>query len=163
MFDIGWSELLVVGVVALIVVGPKELPALLRTIGRYVGVMKRHASEFRAQFDEAMRETELEQIRKDVENIRSETEASLRSAERSVHGELSDARREFETAGEGAQRNGNGAAAQDEDRLQGPVVVPDEATAPTGAEPTAGPATHSPNGSGGNEAAGEAPAGRGGA
>lgn len=162
MFDIGWSELLVVGVVALIVVGPKELPALLRTIGRYVGVMKRHASEFRAQFDEAMRETELEQIRKDVENIRSETEASLRSAERSVHSELSDARRELETAGEGAQRSGNGAAARDEDRLQGPVVVPDEAAVPTGEEGAAAPATHSPNGSSGNEAAGEAPAGRGG-
>lgn len=160
MFDIGWSELLVVGVVALIVVGPKELPALLRTIGRYVGVMKRHASEFRAQFDEAMRETELEQIRKDVENIRSETEASLRSAEHSVQSELSDARREFETAGEGAQRNGNGAAAQDEDRLQGPVVVPDETAASSGAEAAVAPATHRPNGSSGNEAAGDTPAGK---
>lgn len=161
MLDIGWSELLVVGVVALIVVGPKELPALLRTIGRYMGVMKRHASEFRAQFDEAMRETELEQIRKDVENIRSETEDSLRSAERSIHGELADARREFEAAGEASQRNGNGAAS-DEGRLQGPVVVPDEAAAPAEADAAAAPPAHSPNGTSGGDAAGEAQASKGG-
>ena len=45
MFDIGWTELVVIGVVALLVVGPKELPALLRTIGRYMGMVKRQANE----------------------------------------------------------------------------------------------------------------------
>ncbi|MEL6872331.1 MAG: Sec-independent protein translocase protein TatB, partial [Pseudomonadota bacterium] len=48
MLDIGWTELLVIGVVALLVVGPKELPGLLRTIGRYVGMIRRQANEFRA-------------------------------------------------------------------------------------------------------------------
>ena len=57
MFDIGWSELLIIGVMALIVVGPKDLPVLLRNIGRYVGIIRSQASEFRAQFDEALRET----------------------------------------------------------------------------------------------------------
>lgn len=96
MFDIGWSELLVIGVVALLVVGPKELPALLRTIGRYMGMVKRQASEFRAQFDDAMRETEFEQLRKDVEAIKSDAVSSLQAAEQSVKSEIDDAKSELD-------------------------------------------------------------------
>ena len=70
MFDITSSKLLILGIVALLVIGPKDLPALLRTIGKYMGIIKRHAAEFRAQFDEAMRESELEQLKKDVEKMR---------------------------------------------------------------------------------------------
>lgn len=110
MFDIGWSELLVIGVVALLVVGPKELPALLRTIGRYMGMVKRHANEFRAQFDEAMRESELDQIRKEVESLKSDAETTLHSAEQSVTREWSDARRELEGAATGTNP---GVAGQD--------------------------------------------------
>jgi len=100
MFDVSWSELLVVAVVALLVVGPKELPALLRTVGKYLGMVKRQAAEFRAQFDEAMRETELDQLKKDVESIKSEAESTLREAERSVDTEMADAKREFDKAAE---------------------------------------------------------------
>ncbi len=71
MLDIGWMELMVVGVVALLVVGPKELPGLLRTIGRYLGMAKRQAEQFRAQFDEAIRETEFEDLRREMDDIRS--------------------------------------------------------------------------------------------
>ena len=59
MFDITSSKLLILGIVALLVIGPKDLPALLRTIGKYMGIIKRQAADFRAQFDEAMRESEL--------------------------------------------------------------------------------------------------------
>lgn len=97
MFDVGWSELLIIGIVALLVVGPKELPALLRTIGRYMGTLRRQANEFRAQFDEAMRETEFEQLRKDVEAIKSDAETSLRSAEHSVQSEIAQARTELDS------------------------------------------------------------------
>ncbi|MCL4768409.1 MAG: Sec-independent protein translocase protein TatB [Hyphomicrobiaceae bacterium] len=97
MFDIGWSELVVVGIVALLVVGPKELPALLRTIGRYIGIVKRQANEFRAQFDEAMRETEIDQLRKEVAALKTEAETSLRSAEQSVESELAEARSELDS------------------------------------------------------------------
>jgi sec-independent protein translocase protein TatB len=103
MFDISWSEILIIGIVALLVVGPKELPALLRTIGKYMGVVKKQAAEFRAQFDEAMRETEIEQLRKDVEDIKSDTQAALRDVERSVETEISDAKRELDSAGEAVQ------------------------------------------------------------
>jgi Tat protein translocase TatB subunit len=59
MFDIGWSELVVIAVVALIAIGPKELPAVLRTVGQYMGKIRRMASEFQGQFQEAMREHEV--------------------------------------------------------------------------------------------------------
>jgi sec-independent protein translocase protein TatB len=64
MFDVGGSELLVIGIIALVVIGPKELPGLLRTVGNAMGKVRRMASEFRGQFDEAMREAELDQAKK---------------------------------------------------------------------------------------------------
>src|SRR5215510_4374318 len=84
MFDITSSKLLILGIVALLVIGPKDLPALLRTIGKYVGIIKRQAAEFRAQFDEAMRESELADLRKDVESLGREAEQTMRAAEQSV-------------------------------------------------------------------------------
>jgi sec-independent protein translocase protein TatB len=88
MFDITSSKLLLLGIVALIVIGPKDLPVLLRTIGKYVGIIKRLAADFRAQFDEAVRESELAELKKDVENMGREAEASMREAERNVTSEL---------------------------------------------------------------------------
>ncbi|MEE9590193.1 MAG: Sec-independent protein translocase protein TatB [Hyphomicrobiaceae bacterium] len=69
MFDIGWSELLVIAVVAVIVVGPKDLPRMLRSIGQLVGQIRRMANEFTRQFDEALRESELHEIRDSVSDI----------------------------------------------------------------------------------------------
>jgi sec-independent protein translocase protein TatB len=62
MFDIGWSELLLIGVVALIVVGPKELPRMLRTVGQYVGRAKSVAREFQRSMDDAAREMDLQEL-----------------------------------------------------------------------------------------------------
>ena len=64
MFDVGWSELVVIGVVALVVIGPKELPGVIRTVGKAVGKLRTMAGEFRGQFDEAMREAELHDVKK---------------------------------------------------------------------------------------------------
>ena len=69
MFDIGWSELLVIGIVALIVIGPKELPGALRTLGLWMGKVRRMASEFQGQFQEAMREAEIDQLKKDMDDM----------------------------------------------------------------------------------------------
>ena len=71
MFDIGWSELVLIGIVALIVIGPKELPTALRTAGMWMGKVRRMASEFQGQFQEAMREAEMADIKKEVEKIGS--------------------------------------------------------------------------------------------
>lgn len=69
MFDIGWSELFVIAVVAVVVVGPKDLPKMLRTFGNSVGKMKRMAGEFQRQFAEALREAELDSVQREIEEI----------------------------------------------------------------------------------------------
>jgi sec-independent protein translocase protein TatB len=69
MFDIGWSEIVVIGVVALIVIGPKELPAVLRAIGQWTTKIRRMAGEFQSQFQEAMREAEMADLKKQVDEL----------------------------------------------------------------------------------------------
>ena len=96
MIDITSSKLLILGIVALLVIGPKDLPALLRTIGKYMGIIKRHAADFRAQFDDAMRESELAELKKEVEKVGSEAEATMRAVEHSVDQEISAARQDVE-------------------------------------------------------------------
>jgi sec-independent protein translocase protein TatB len=71
MFDISWSELIVVGVVALIAIGPKELPGALRSLGQWLGKIRRMASEFQGQFQEAMREAEMADLKKQVDTLTS--------------------------------------------------------------------------------------------
>lgn len=73
MFDIGWSELLIIGIVALIVIGPKELPGVLRMAGQWIGKVRRMASEFQGQFQEAMREAEMADLKKQVDDIADST------------------------------------------------------------------------------------------
>jgi Tat protein translocase TatB subunit len=90
MLDIGWWELLVVGMVALVVVGPRELPTLLRTIGRYVGMAKRQADEFRSQFDDALRESEFNDLRNEMNEIKSDVTTSMDEAQQSLNKELSE-------------------------------------------------------------------------
>ena len=69
MFDIDAGKILVVGVVALLVIGPKDLPRVLRTVGQTVGKMRRMASEFQNQFMEAIKEADLEDIKKEFSAI----------------------------------------------------------------------------------------------
>ncbi len=69
MFDLGWTELLVLGAVAIIVVGPKDLPKLMRSIGQISNSMKRMAGEFRSALDDAGRVEELSAIKKDFDDL----------------------------------------------------------------------------------------------
>lgn len=71
MFDIGWSELLLIGVVALIAIGPKELPGVLRSVGQWMTKIRSMASEFQGQFQEALREAEMADLKKTVEDVSS--------------------------------------------------------------------------------------------
>ncbi|ANK85472.1 MULTISPECIES: Sec-independent protein translocase protein TatB [unclassified Rhizobium] len=66
MFDIGWTELLVIAVVLIVVVGPKDLPPMLRAFGKMTQRARKVAGEFRAQFDEALREAELDDVRQTI-------------------------------------------------------------------------------------------------
>ncbi len=72
MFDIGWSELLVVGLVALIVVGPKELPGMMKRIGQMIRKAKHTASSFQRQFEDAMDEGELGELKSSVKGIQED-------------------------------------------------------------------------------------------
>ena len=69
MFGIGWSEFVVIGVVALIAIGPKELPGVLRMVGQSLGKVRRMANEFQGQFQEAMREAEMADVKKEIEDL----------------------------------------------------------------------------------------------
>jgi sec-independent protein translocase protein TatB len=69
MFDISWSEFLLIGIVALVVIGPKELPGVMRTLGKWTRKVRGMATEFQNQFQEAMREAEMTDLKKEVDSL----------------------------------------------------------------------------------------------
>jgi sec-independent protein translocase protein TatB len=71
MFDISWGKIVIIGVVALIFIGPKELPAVLRMVGQWMGKMRRMAAEFQGQFQDAMREAEMADLKKTFDETTS--------------------------------------------------------------------------------------------
>ena len=79
MFGIDAPEILVIAVVALVVIGPKELPGLLRTVGRWVASMRVMASEFRGHVDDMVRQSELDELKKSVQDIKDNTVLDLQS------------------------------------------------------------------------------------
>ncbi len=92
MFDVGWSELIVIAVVALIAIGPKELPGVLRMVGQWMTKIRRMAADFQGQFNEAMREAEMADIKKQFDEIK-DTAKSFTGANL-----LSDAQKDFDDA-----------------------------------------------------------------
>jgi sec-independent protein translocase protein TatB len=71
MFDIAWSELFVIMVVALVVVGPKDLPKLMRAAGQWAGRARAMADQFRRSFDEMARHAELDELRNEVNRLKN--------------------------------------------------------------------------------------------
>ncbi|WP_078057981.1 Sec-independent protein translocase protein TatB [Rhizobium rhizosphaerae] len=81
MLDVGWTELVVIAVVMIIFVGPKELPGMLRTFGRMMSRMRGMATDFRRQFDDALREADLDEVRRHISDAQRLNPAqSLRDA-----------------------------------------------------------------------------------
>lgn len=80
MFDVGWSEMLVIAAVAVLAVGPKDLPRMLRTIGKSVSTVRRMAGDFQRQFDQALREAELDEVRKEMKKPFQPLEDARKSA-----------------------------------------------------------------------------------
>ena len=81
MFDIGWPELFIIAVVVLLVVGPKDLPKVLRTVGHLAGKAKAITREFRGHVDDMIRDSELEDVR---DQINSAGESSLEALKENV-------------------------------------------------------------------------------
>ncbi|MEI8701310.1 Sec-independent protein translocase protein TatB [Mesorhizobium sp. ISC15] len=71
MFDIGWTEMLVIAIVMIVVVGPKDLPNMLRTFGRTTTKLRGMAADFQRQFNDALKEAELDDVKKSVDSLRS--------------------------------------------------------------------------------------------
>src|SRR5262249_34309877 len=99
MFEIGWGELLIIGIVALIAIGPKELPGVLRTLGQWMSKLRRMASEFQSQFHEAMREAEWADLKKQAADMTSQAQSYANFAPVSeVRGELESTQQQIESA-----------------------------------------------------------------
>ena len=132
MFEIGWSELLLIGIVALIAIGPKELPTVLRTLGQWMSKLRRMASEFQSQFQEAMREAEMADLKKQVDEMTSQAQsyASFDPVSE-VKRELESTQQQIETA----MVDTAGAA------TPSPPVAAEPSTSPAGAALPAAPAT----------------------
>jgi sec-independent protein translocase protein TatB len=92
MFEIGWSELLLIAVVALVVIGPKELPGALRTLGQWMTKIRRMASEFQNQFQDAIREAELAELKKEVDDM------AAKASSYTQYNPLEDVRKDIEKA-----------------------------------------------------------------
>jgi len=159
MFDIGWPELLVILVVALVVIGPKDLPKALRTVGRWIGKARAMAREFQTHVDDMMRETELDEFRKqatqakDALDVRKHVESvvdpdgSLREAvsipdplrqksEPRPQPAAEGATAGHATAGHANAGHANGAAAPAPTAAPAAVAPPSEAPMPPLAPPT---------------------------
>jgi sec-independent protein translocase protein TatB len=119
MFDIGFSELMVIGLVALIVIGPERLPRVARTIGHLVGRLQRYVADVKADIN---REVELEDLKK----MRDSVHEAATSIESSVNAELSKAETELNSAAQAMAGDAPNpaAAAEDKPALAEPAKQP---------------------------------------
>jgi sec-independent protein translocase protein TatB len=132
MFEIGWSELLLIGIVALIAIGPKELPTVLRTLGQWMSKLRRMASEFQNQFQEAMREAEMADLKKQVDEMTSQAQSYAN------FDPVGEVRRELEST---QQQIENSMASTAGAAAPSPPVTAEPSTSPADVAPPAAPAT----------------------
>ena len=88
MLDLGWSELLIVAIVALIVVGPRDLPRMLRTLGQYAAKAKSVAREFQRSMDEAARQADVDELRQAKKDLEKDV-SGLRESQYKMQREMS--------------------------------------------------------------------------
>jgi len=134
MFDIGGTELLVIAIVAIVVVGPKELPRMLRTLGQFVGKAKMMAREFQTHFNEAAEEAGLDEVRKGIASVeRAATNPGLGDTFKPIADAGNDIRREIEkpaASGSGSDAAANAATTVATAVTDKAPAEPDTATGP---------------------------------
>jgi len=97
MFDIGATEIIVIAVVAILVVGPKDLPRMLRTVGQYVSKLRGMAREFQHQFEEAARDTGLDDVRQGISSVKEFSPGNqIKEAFNSITDEVEDVKAQVE-------------------------------------------------------------------
>ena len=99
MFDIGFSEIVVIAIVALIVIGPERLPKAARTLGHLFGRLQRYVNDVKADINREMELDELRKLQKEVQTAASELKSSVESAAQGVETGVRDVERELNTAG----------------------------------------------------------------
>ncbi len=126
MFDMSWGEVMVIGAVALIVIGPKDLPKALRTVGQMVGKIRRMAADFQGQFNEAMREAELDEVKRQIQGVNDSVGTLNRSFDpvQSVRDELSGAVEASQRPAASAAAETSGAAGEGQPQLPLPEPAP---------------------------------------
>ena len=139
MFDIAWTEILVVAVIAILVVGPKELPAMLRAFGKTFGQVRRTAREFQNTFNDALREAErqagLDDVKKNIDDVAKidptkDLRKTLSDTKKALGDKVGDAKFPHPDI---VPLNGGG---KDAAKADAPATKPDEA-APAAAQPDA--------------------------
>ena len=127
MFDISWTEFLLIGIVALIVIGPKELPAVMRSLGQWTRKIRSLAADFQNQFHEAMREAEMADLKKQVDDMASDIK---------TYDPLKDVRADVEAIGKDLDESVKSSdKAADKDTAKEPANAPDSAAPPAEALP----------------------------
>jgi sec-independent protein translocase protein TatB len=91
MFDIGWTEITVILIIAIIVIGPKDLPRVMRTVGEWVGKAKAMTREFRGHVDDMVRDTELSELKNDIDSVGSLDANTLLENSIDAEGEIKNA------------------------------------------------------------------------
>jgi sec-independent protein translocase protein TatB len=152
MLDLGWSELLIIGVVALIVVGPKDLPKMLRTLGQYAGRARGIAREFQRSMDDAARQADIEELREvkkgldDMRNAQHKMQRDLGqsfldSPSKSDSKESGKKKPAAKKAGDGAAAEPAGAGAPAADATPKPAKAPAKKPARKSAKKVSEPQT----------------------
>jgi len=151
MFDFSWGELLLIGIVALVAIGPKELPGVLRTLGQWTAKLRRMAAEFQNQFQEAMREAELADLKKEVDEMTSKAQSYAN------FDPVGEVRREFETTQHQIERAITEQPASEASRADpagDAVIAPAVAISNDADAPTAAPAAEQRAPAGAHDAGG---------
>jgi len=133
MFDISWTEFLLIAVVALIVIGPKELPGVMRTLGQYTRKVRSMAADFQNQFQEAMREAEMADLKKEVDDMASDIKGydPFKGVRENVESIGKDFEKSLDQAGEPKSED-----EQPEPAIAAPAALPDAAKVePASSEP----------------------------
>ena len=104
MLDIGFSELVVIGVVALVVIGPERLPRVARTAGHLLGRFQRYVSEVKSDINREMELADLKKLRSEVEDAARSVEQSVKAQVQETQAELKSAEEELNKAGEGLKQ-----------------------------------------------------------
>lgn len=138
MFEIGWTEMLVIAIVMIVVVGPKDLPRMLRTFGKTTAKLRSMAGDFQRQFNEALKEAELDEVKKSVDSLRSlDPAAEIRKQLNPFEQAASDIRSGLDSLNPSAAPSAEAEAHAADPLKNGPAALPeldaDPASKPAGA------------------------------